>query len=151
MQDRDDFQALPEPHPNDPQHRPLAQPQHGPLDPLVAEIVGRLDENLREMFEERAGIIEFDAGLPRAHAECLALLGVLYRPPAVLTGVIAIEIEEEGEASKQGTKRWLLTSDVDALGRDPRRHFTVVRTAQLADVLREHFDGLAAMVRADRS
>ena len=116
-----------------------------PQEELVAEIVDRLDENLREMFEERAGIIEFDAGLPRAHAECLALLGVLYRHPAVLTGVIAIEIEEEG------AKRWLLTSDIDSLGRDSRRRFTVVRTAQLADVLREHFDGLAAMLRIDRS
>ena len=142
MQDRDDFQPLPEPR---------------PLDSIVAEIIERLDENLRELFEERAGIIEFDAGLPRAHAECLALLGVLYRHPAVLIGVIAIEIEEDGEASKrgevskQGVRRWLLASGIDSLGRDSLRHFTVVRTAQLADVLREHFDGLAAMVRADRS
>jgi hypothetical protein len=40
-----------------------------PLDPLVAEMAAELDGCLREAFEERAGIIEFDAGLPRAHAE----------------------------------------------------------------------------------
>jgi len=56
-----------------------------PLDPLVADAVSKLDDNLREAFEERAGIIEFDAGLPRAHAECLALLGILINHPNSLT------------------------------------------------------------------
>ena len=55
-----------------------------PLDPLVAEIVAKLDANQREAFEERAGIIEHDARLPRAHAECLALINVLIRYPDVL-------------------------------------------------------------------
>ena len=54
------------------------------MDPLVAEIVKLLDENQREDFEERAAIIEFDANLPRGHAECLALLDVLRRNPDVL-------------------------------------------------------------------
>ena len=55
-----------------------------PLDALVAEMVTALDANLREDFEERAAIIEFDAHLPRGHAECLALLDVLRRNPEVL-------------------------------------------------------------------
>ena len=55
-----------------------------PMDPLVADMVNLLDDNLREEFEERAAIIEFDAKLPRAHAECLALLDVLKRNPEVL-------------------------------------------------------------------
>lgn len=55
-----------------------------PMDALVAEIVDQLDENLREDFEERAAIIEFDAHLPRGHAECLALLYVLRRYPFML-------------------------------------------------------------------
>ena len=55
-----------------------------PMDTLVAEIVDQLDDNLREDFEERAAIIEFDANLPRAHAECLALLYVLRRYPFML-------------------------------------------------------------------
>ncbi len=56
-----------------------------PLDPLVAELVGKLDDNLREAFDERAGIIEFEANLPRGHAECLALLIVLVSHPECIS------------------------------------------------------------------
>ena len=55
-----------------------------PTDALVAEMVSLLDAALRDDFEERAGIIEFDAQVPRAHAECLALLDVLRRHPDAL-------------------------------------------------------------------
>ena len=55
-----------------------------PIDPIVAEIVELLDEDLREAFEERAAIIEYDAGKSRAHAECLALIDLLLRHPEVL-------------------------------------------------------------------
>jgi hypothetical protein len=110
-----------------------------PQDQIVALIVGQLDENLRELFEERAAIVEFDAGLPRAHAECLALLGLLHRFPSVLMGALAVEIEERGE------RRWMLAADNSLLG-----DLSVIRTAQLVDVLREHFDGLAALSRASR-
>ena len=58
-----------------------------PLDALVADMVNLLDDNQREEFEERAGIIEFEAKVPRAHAECLALLAVLRRHPSVLTSI----------------------------------------------------------------
>ena len=52
-----------------------------PIDPLVAEMVEQLDLDLREAFEERAAIVEFEAGVQRAHAEALALLNVLDRHP----------------------------------------------------------------------
>jgi hypothetical protein len=55
-----------------------------PINPLVAEIVAKLNDRLREDFEERAAIMEFDAELPRDHAECLALLDVLNRHPCAL-------------------------------------------------------------------
>ena len=58
-----------------------------PLDALVADTVTLLDDSQREEFEERAGIIEFEAKLPRAHAECLALLAVLRRHPTILTTI----------------------------------------------------------------
>ena len=67
-----------------------------PSDPLVAVMVQRLDRNLREAFEERAAIVEFDAGLPRAHAECLALLGVLRGHPAVLSGLCVLQFHRDG-------------------------------------------------------
>ncbi len=59
-----------------------------PIDALVADMVSRFDEDLREDFEERAGIIEFEANLPRAHAECLALIDLLRRHPEVLINAI---------------------------------------------------------------
>ena len=58
-----------------------------PIDPLVATLVDRLNDNLREAFEERAGILEFEANLPRAHAECLALLNVLVSHPECAAAV----------------------------------------------------------------
>ena len=44
---------------------------------IVADLLQHLDERQREEYEERAGILEFDAGLARDHAECLALLDVI--------------------------------------------------------------------------
>ena len=48
-------------------------PQH----PVVLEMLSSLNENQREFYEERAGILEFDAGLDRPLAEALALLEVV--------------------------------------------------------------------------
>ena len=76
-----------------------------PTDSLVADLVAKLDDNLLEAFEERAGIMEYEANLPRAHAECLALLDVLRRHPNVLSGVTVLEAELGGET------QWLITTD----------------------------------------
>ena len=62
-----------------------------PVDELVADMINFLDAGQREDFEERAGIIEFDAKLSRGHAECLALLAVLRRHPEVLIHAAASE------------------------------------------------------------
>jgi hypothetical protein len=75
------------------------------IDPIVTELVERLSMVLREEFEERAGIIEFDGGKSRAHAECLALLNVIKNHPAVLSGLVVMEIAFEGKT------RWLLTNN----------------------------------------
>ncbi len=58
--------------------------------PFITELVSRLD-NHREAFEERAGILEFDAGYPRDHADCLALLYVLERYPEAVRQVFLRE------------------------------------------------------------
>ena len=58
------------------------------MDQLVLEVVQLLDARQREDFEERAAILEFDAGYARGHAECLALLDVLRRNPAVLLNAV---------------------------------------------------------------
>jgi hypothetical protein len=51
-----------------------------PVNEVVADLVSRLDSNLREAFEERASIREFDGGLTRELAEASGLAG---RDPAV--------------------------------------------------------------------
>ena len=55
-----------------------------PIHPVVANLVSQLDASMREEFEERAGIIEFDGKLSRGHAECLALLDLFTQYPVVL-------------------------------------------------------------------
>lgn len=47
------------------------------MNEIVEELLTRLDETQREIWEERAAIMEYDGGLPRDHAECLALLVVI--------------------------------------------------------------------------
>ncbi|RDE49583.1 MAG: hypothetical protein DVS81_16005 [Candidatus Accumulibacter meliphilus] len=77
-----------------------------PKDAIVIEMVEHLDADDREAFEERAAIIEYDGQLPRAHAECLALLEVLRRDPLAVKGVVVLQAEIDG-----GTE-WLLTTDL---------------------------------------
>ena len=48
-----------------------------PLDRDVAEALAGLTPDQREAFEERAAILEYDAGLPRRTAERRALAEVL--------------------------------------------------------------------------
>ena len=50
-----------------------------PRDPLVADIFNTLTQDRKDAFLERASIIEFDSNLPRAHAECLAMICILTR------------------------------------------------------------------------
>lgn len=78
-----------------------------PLDALVADLVNRLGDSHREWFEERAGIVEFDAGHARVDSERLALLMLLQRYPEALLGVTALRMTLGGEP------RWSLTADVD--------------------------------------
>ena len=52
-----------------------------PTNEVVADLVSRLDAGLREAFEERASIREFDGRLQRELAEALALLDVIRQYP----------------------------------------------------------------------
>lgn len=55
------------------------------MNEIVKSLVDRLDANLKDAFEERAAIMEFDGGLQRDHAEALALLDLIHQnPKAVL-------------------------------------------------------------------
>lgn len=50
--------------------------------PIVSDFVNLLDANLREAWEERSAIIEYDAGISRDLAEALALLLVIRQYPS---------------------------------------------------------------------
>ena len=63
---------------------------------LFADLVALLGEDLREYYEERAGIREYDGGQCRQHAECLALLDTLRRDRWALCGVVAWRVEIDG-------------------------------------------------------
>ena len=112
-----------------------------PKDAIVIEMVNRLGADAREAFEERAAIIEYDGQVPRAHAECLALLEVVRRSNApAVTGLVVLQIELDG-----GTE-WLLTTDpafareylADIGGRE-------VAVLDLADVIHEQYGGVAVL------
>ena len=118
----------------------MEAPYVTPTDPLVAELVERLDASQREDFEERAGIMQFDGQLPRGHAEALAMLNLLCRQPSVLGGISVLQIELDGSTE------WLLATDLqyarsyasDVGGNEIAVH-------QLADVLLTQYAGLAAL------
>lgn len=116
-----------------------------PIDSLVATIVSRLDDGQREDFEERAGIITHEACIDRAHAEYLAILDVLQRYPAVLSGVCVLQVEINGATE------WYLTDDI---------HYAQEKLSELCvgqrcgiecvvlnavEVIREQFKGLAVL------
>lgn len=111
-----------------------------PTDPIVVELVERLDANQREAWEERAAIMQFDGQLPRGHAECLALLDLLRGHPSVLSGVAVLEVELDG-----GTE-WLLTTDLPYARRyvaDVGGHEITER--HLPDVLLTQYGGIALL------
>ena len=79
----------------------------------------------------------FEAKLPRAHAECLALLDVLRRHSAVLTGVNLIQVRLKGNT------HWLLTTDPHVACES----LAGSKCSSLAEVLQGHYGGTAKLIR----
>lgn len=50
--------------------------------------------------------MQFDGNLARGHAECLALIDVLHRNPAVLSGIFVLEVELDGAT------QWVVTTNL---------------------------------------
>jgi len=108
-----------------------------PLDAGVARLVAQLDDNRREAFEERAGILEFDARLPRLDAERQALIQSLAR--LGFPGQVIVL-----QAELQAAVQWVLVSD-EAEGRSRLLRLgasTVVR-GDARDLLDAQFGGFA--------
>jgi hypothetical protein len=117
-----------------------------PIDHTVAELVDLLDDNLAEMFQERAAVREYDGGYTRDHAEALALLDVITRYPDALSGVTVFAIELDG------TTHWVVTTDreyVRSIG--ARTDTTPEGRADLASVLRNAFGGTALLAALEPS
>ena len=55
------------------------------MNEIFIELLTHLSADQRMDFEERAGIMEYDGGLTRDHAECLALLYLLKKYHAPLS------------------------------------------------------------------
>ena len=103
-------------------------------DPVVQELVARLDADRKELFEERAGIRQFDGGLARELAEPLALLDVLALHPMALMGTSLLRLEGGG---------YVLALSPECVAEAGLR---VVGEADLAAVLHE-LGGVASIAR----
>ncbi|HMW40472.1 MAG TPA: hypothetical protein PKD57_13780 [Saprospiraceae bacterium] len=111
-----------------------------PINALVADMVNRLDDRLREDFEERAAIMEFDAELPRAHVECLALLDILCRHPSFLYGVTVLRVVVNDSSL------WLLTTDIDRTRQHAAEIGAIeIGVSDLKDVIDQQFNGIAVL------
>jgi len=106
---------------------------------IVSELLERLDTDARELFEERAGIVEFEGGLPREEAESYALLDVLRRYPFALTGLTLVQIDNHTET------RWLLTTDADGANKVTSSCGIAARVVDIIDVISERFGGAALL------
>lgn len=107
---------------------------------VVAELVELLDPDLREIYEERAGIIEFDANHPRDHAECLALLYVLKAAPAALLGVSVLEVQ------RNGAVQIVITTNVELARNDfDASPIETTRATSLAELINTQFGGIAVL------
>lgn len=111
-----------------------------PIDPIVGDLLSRLNENLREEFEERAAILEFDANLPRRLAESLGLLDVLRRNLSGLTGVTALQIEQDGQTE------WLAVTDAENVRQHLADiHAKVIGEMDLRIAIEEQYAGAACL------
>ncbi len=118
-----------------------------PNDSLVAVLVSKLDDNLREDWEERASIMQFDALLPKGYAECLAMLDLLCRHPEVLqsnlSGAAGVTVLQ---ASIGQETMWLLSADSNVV----RQYLvdlgaTEIHECDLRTVIEEQYSGIAML------
>ena len=111
-----------------------------PIDPIVADLLARLSDNLQEEAEERMAILEFDANFPRRLAECLGLLDVLRRNLHGLSGVTCIQIELDGQT------QWIAATSLDYA----RQHLVEIHAKEIAvfdlrTAIEEQYKGIAAL------
>ena len=102
---------------------------------LIADLLDRLDVELRYQFEERAGAIEFGSEVPRDEAEALGLIDLLRSHPGALLGIMAYEIERDGRVDV------IVTTGAAV----PLTGSALFGTVNLAEVIATRFGGIAVL------
>jgi hypothetical protein len=113
------------------------------INDTVQNIVERLPEDLLEAWEEKSGVIEFDAGYSRPHAEALALLDLIENEPDVLSNLRAAQIDvEDTPRFFVASSQELLREHAELLGGE------IAARRSVAWVLDEEYGGLAEFTAA---
>jgi tetrahydromethanopterin S-methyltransferase subunit H len=112
-----------------------------PIDPTIAELVDLLDENKREMFEERAAQRQFSADFSPEYAEAMGLADVLSKYPEALTNleVFQLDVDDEPRFFVSSSEQ-LLREHAASLGGEIATRRSVAWTVD------EEFGGLAELV-----
>lgn len=108
----------------------------------IKEMLNRLDADLKEDFEERAAIMQYDGGLSRYHAECLALLNILRKNPMTLMGLSVLKTELDGDIKFIVTTNAKVTHQcLSTSGRQ------ITELSDLKSVLDSEFYGMATLAK----
>jgi len=106
----------------------------------VTKLVELLDENQREMFEERSAIRSEGAGYSREHGEALGLLDVINRYPEALSGVTVFAFEIDGAT------HFVVTTDEGLARTHAASKGGEIRGASsVASIVDQHFGGIATL------
>jgi len=107
---------------------------------VIEDLLAALDPDMRYLFEERAGIIEFDGELPRDAAERLALIDLLRSHPGALLGISLVRINVNCQ-----TEYAIATDVYSAQQRLSGLGAEVTQVDNPAAVLDKDFSGLALL------
>jgi hypothetical protein len=111
-----------------------------PVHPIVEALLGRLDESDREVFEERAGIMQFEVGHPRDLAEGLAMLEVIRANPLAVSGLRHLHVHYEDRQVS------VLATDLAFARQQPEKVVvTAPETGDLLETVRQ-LGGVAALL-----
>jgi hypothetical protein len=109
---------------------------------IVSQLLDRLSADLRDLFEERAGITEFLGGIsPREEAESFAMLDVLQSHPWAITGLTVIQIDINNDM------HWILASDADGERLLARFGRCATYLDDPAEVIQQRFQGAALLCK----
>ncbi len=111
-----------------------------PIDPVIADLLDRLSNQLHEEIEDRTRLLEFESAYPLRLASCLGQLEILRRNLTGLSAVTAMQIELDGQT------QWIATTDPEhARQQLADIHATEIAVLDLRTVIDEQYSGVAAL------